>query len=486
MHSSATAQRPAAINIPPLPCLILGGALLIAAEMRWGIGLLAWVAPVPLFYYLARGGRHLWLFVTLLIALNLAVAKIITPPLSYGFVPMFAVPAALGTWFSYWIWGMVRQRAGAAWALYTFPAIVVVLEWLQPNFSPLGVWGGLANTQLENLVLLQTAALFGTAGIAFLMSWAAVLLAEMLIAGRVWPWRSHLIAFAIAMVAAYGYGSVRLYNYQPGPQLLVATVASNLVISGPAQMPAEAQLRAFDESLLQRSEQAAKQGARLIVWNEVASVVGREQEPQLVERVRTLARNYQTHIVMAYGVLLSTEPFLFENKYQWIRPDGSTAETYLKHHPVPGEGSIKGEAPLRVIETDFGKVAGAICYDYDFPAMAREHGRLGAGLVVLPSSDWRGIDPIHTQMTRVRAIEGGFSLLRSVRAAASAGFDGYGRVRGWSNYFERADGIMLTSLPTTPVVTLYRVAGDLLVYLCIVLLAVVGVVVWKERGHDAR
>jgi apolipoprotein N-acyltransferase len=61
----------------------------------------------------------------------------------------------------------------------------------------------------------------------------------------------------------------------------------------------------------------------------------------------------------------------------------------------------------------------------------RWHARQGAELVVLPSSDWRGIDPAHTLMTRVRAIEGGFSLVRSARWAASGAFDARGRVRGW-------------------------------------------------------
>lgn len=67
--------------------------------------------------------------------------------------------------------------------------------------------------------------------------------------------------------------------------------------------------------------------------------------------------------------------------------------TYQKHHPVPGEPSIRGTEPLRVLARPYGRVGGAICYDYDFPALAREHARLGADLVVVPSSDWRGIDP---------------------------------------------------------------------------------------------
>ena len=61
-------------------------------------------------------------------------------------------------------------------------------------------------------------------------------------------------------------------------------------------------------------------------------------------------------------------------------------------------------------QTAFGPAAGAICYDYDFPYLGLENARLNPSLVVLPSSDWKGIDSIHAQMASVRAIEGGYSL----------------------------------------------------------------------------
>jgi len=86
-----------------------------------------------------------------------------------------------------------------------------------------------------------------------------------------------------------------------------------------------------------------------------------------------------------------------------VEPEALIAE-YGPSVPVPGEPSIRGEGPLRILDRPYGKVGGAICYDYDFPAIAREHARGGADLVVVPSSDWRGIDPVHTFMARVRAV----------------------------------------------------------------------------------
>lgn len=474
------------LPISPLALLSLGAILAALTQMRWGVSWLAWFAPIPWLYYLLhyRQWRHQgWLLLAITISSSLAVAKIVTPPISYGFVPLFALPMAIGLWLLFLLWSALRQRVGAAWGVYAFPALMVVAEWSQYQYSDFGSWGALANTQLDNLVLLQIVAVTGLAGIAWLISWGAVLAAEIWHSRSLSPWRWHLVAFILALAASHSYGTLRLDGEQPGSRVLTATIASKLIITDPQSPPDETTLQAYEADLLARSAKAAQHGAKVIVWNEAASIVTKSREPVLVEQVRTLARETQTHIVMAYAVPISTTPFLFENKYHWIRPDGTIAETYFKHHPVPGEGSVKGTEPLRAIDTEFGKVAGAICYDYDFPAMARQHGQLGVGLVVVPSSDWAGIDPIHTQMTRLRAIEGGFSVLRSVRSATAAGFDAHGRVRGWSGYFEAPDGILLTTLPVGQLPTLYRQWGDWLVYLSLGLLGVITALAWRCRSE---
>jgi apolipoprotein N-acyltransferase len=79
---------------------------------------------------------------------------------------------------------------------------------------------------------------------------------------------------------------------------------------------------------------------------------------------------------------------------------------------------------------------------------------------VVPASDWRGIDPYHTQMARIRAIEGGFSVVRPVRWATSGAFDAYGRQRAAMSHFEENERVMLATVPTTPAPTLYASIGD--------------------------
>jgi len=47
--------------------------------------------------------------------------------------------------------------------------------------------------------------------------------------------------------------------------------------------------------------------------------------------------------------------------------------------------------------------SGAICYDYGFPAIARDNAQDGAGVALVPASDWRGIDPEHGRMAMMNA-----------------------------------------------------------------------------------
>jgi apolipoprotein N-acyltransferase len=165
-------------------------------------------------------------------------------------------------------------------------------------------------------------------------------------------------------------------------------------------------------------------------------------------------------------VPLSAQPLRFENKYRWLRPDGTIDHTYFKHHPAPGEPALVGTGRLPIVNSELGRLGGALCYDYDFPALASEHGAAGVDLVALPSSDWRGIDPIHTQMAALRAIEQGVSIVRSTRFGLSAGIDPFGRLRARQSSFDARSRVLLLALPEHGIATFYRSWGDLLVYAC--------------------
>lgn len=482
------ALRPLAARVPPLALLGAGIALTTLGELRWGVPALAWIAPVPFLLYLrARSGwrARLVLLGAVLVALHLQVAKIVTPPLSYAFVPAYAVPLALVDGLVLVLADALRRRASDRWGLYAFPAATALAEVACYRLSPAGTWGIAANSQIGNLPLLQLAALLGPSAIGFLVAWTASLAALLLASPAPRRFARDAALLGAALVATPLLGAWRLAAHQ-GRTVTVAGVVADLGPT-PAGFPDDAALAANTDALFARSERAAASGARVVVWNEAATVVRAAEEPAFLARGAALARARGVDLVLAYAVPLSAAPGAFENRYAWLSDQGELLETYEKHHPVPGEGSVAGTAPLRALDRPYARAAGAICYDYDFPAMGLGHARLGAGLVVVPSSDWLGIDPFHTEMARLRAIEGGFSVVRPVRWATSAAFDAYGRARATLPFFEENDRILLATVPVEPVRTLYGRIGDsiALAYGAILLGALAAALRARSGARDA-
>ena len=481
--------RPALMTLlSPRQWLLLGIVFTALVGMRWNVGWLAWVMPVPFLLYLrsARGWRaQLWLLAALQVGVFLQILKMITEPVPWPMAALFSVPLALGSWAAYAAFEGLRRRLGDGWGLLLFPALVIALEWLGWRWSAFGSWGALANTQVDNLPLLQTTALVGLAGPALLLSLVAAWLAVVIAAERPIRWWRSGATIALLVLIAHAWGSYRLHQPAEGPQITVAGVVSDLAL-GAEGIPSAERLRAATDELFARTRRAAQRGARLVVWNEGATLVHGTDEAAFLRRGTALAQMLGVDIVMAYVVPLDGMA-RFENKYAWVTSEGGIAETYFKRQPVPGEGAIKGTAPLQVLDRPYGRVAGAICYDYDFPALGLRHAALGAGLVVVPSSDWRGIDPYHARMASIRGIEGGFSVLRPVRWATSGAFDAYGRSRASLSHFEANDRILLASLPVQRVPTLYARSGDLLpmVALSMVLLASLRATFGGRRGRPA-
>lgn len=441
--------------------LVAGAVLVWLAFMRFGIGELGWVAWAPLLVFVHQRGSlkaHLALLGVLLVAMHFVIAKMVTSELSYAVVPMFAVPGALASFLALGVAGAAHRRLGVRWGVYTFAALTVVTGWAQYTFSPGSSWGALAHTQLHNAPLLQLAALTGLGGITFLVAMGSALAAATWSSGFSTV-RRDVAAFVLLVVLALGYGQLRLASPAPGPSLLVGGVVGPVTHDDFKRgMTDVDSLRRYDDELFARSKQAADLGARAVVWNEAATLVTTGGEEALLARARAFAMERQVLLMVAYGTALSLQPFRWQNQYRVFLPDGSEADRYLKRHPVPGDGDEQGTVHARVLSFEGVQLTGAICYDYGFPGIARDNARDGAGLVLVPSSDWRGIDPQHGRMATLNAIAAGVSMVRPVRRAVSVAVDQYGRTLGALAADE--GGVMVARVPGGRVETLYARTGE--------------------------
>jgi apolipoprotein N-acyltransferase len=447
-------------KLNPWLLLAAGSALLIASQTRWGVGALAWLAPVPWLAALRvrHDRRFLWAFTgTALVAWVLATLKIVTQPVPAAIALGYGVPLAIVHLPPYFLWSALARRGRAGLAIAAFAASSALLEWAQAELTPFGVWGAMPSTQIGQLAIVQLVSLVGMPGLSFLMHAVAAA-----IEAAVFAKLDRRIGWSLAAVTAASllWGSVRAVAPIDGPEARIALLRTDSTVGGLPIPPAE-RLRRDHETLLERTRAAAAAGAQLVIWPEAANLILPDDEQLYMTEASATAREHEVELVVSYIMLVSTDPIVYENRARWFAPNGSERTAYLKYHPVPGEPAVKGDAPAPTLATTIGLATLAICYDYDFPALVRVHARSAAGLVALPSSDWRGIDPIHTEMAAMRAVEGGFSIARSTRFGLSAGIDAHGRLRAQLSTNETREPFLMTALPTQRIATLYASLGNL-------------------------
>lgn len=440
--------------------------------MRYSLAEAGWITFAPFLAYLHAGGtirRHLTLLTVLLIAFVATISKMATPEIPWAPpVPMFAVPLAFAYFLILAVASAAHRRLGTRWGIYTFATMTVVMGWAQYTFTPGSSWGALAHTQLDNLPLVQLAALTGIGGITFLVAFASGLAAAAWTRG-LRAIRVDLTLFAVVLGSVLLYGQLRLGKPAPGPVVRIGGVVSPVThVEFRTAYENVDNLRQFDNELFARSARAVDLGASVVVWNEMATVVSVTGESALTSRAQAFAQDRGVLLLMAYGVVTSTSPFHDVNKYRIYLPDGTLADEYVKRHPVPGDPDDVGLAHARVVTFGGTNYGGAICYDYGFPAIARDNAIDGADVVLLPSSDWRGIDPEHGRMALLNAVAVGLPMVRPVRAATSIASDQYGRLLGSMRADPQADGVLVVAVPSERVPTLYARTGEFVPYIALV------------------
>jgi apolipoprotein N-acyltransferase len=456
--------------------------------MRGSLPELGWIAFAPfLVFAQGRGSRwrHLALFGALAVGLLAALSKMKTGEIPWLPVPMFAIPFSISYFVAVMVAGAAHRRLGPRWGVYMFAATAVVLSWLQYRFTPGSSWGALAHTQADNLPFVQLASIAGIAGMTFLVAMGSGLAAAAWSSG-LRAIRVDLAIFAVVLAGALLYGQIRLGHAAPGAPASIAAVVSPMTRQD-FQVVASAGIdlvRPFDDELFRRTALAVERGAKVVVWNEMATIVTTSGERALAARGQAFARDHAVMLVMAYGVFDSLQPPHETNKYRVYLPDGSLADEYLKRHPVPGDRETVGHAHARAVRFDGVSYAGGICYDYGFPEIARDNATDGADVALVPASDWRGIDPLHGRMALVNAVAVGLPMVRPVRGATSIASDAYGRLLGSLRADGVTDGVLVARVPAARVPTLFFKTGDLLPFAALAFCLVVLGKVWGKRRRS--
>jgi apolipoprotein N-acyltransferase len=240
------------------------------------------------------------------------------------------------------------------------------------------------------------------------------------------------------------------------------------------------------DGLLTRSREAAQAGAKIVAWSEAAAFVFKEDEAELLERGRQLAMEERIYLEIGMVSLLPRREYPFnENRSILFGPDGKMLWDYPKTSVVPGDGNEPGPGAVPTVDTPYGRLAVLICFDGDFPSLARQAGRAGADILLLPSSDWDVADRPHADMAVLRAVESGMSVVRPTRQGFSSMLDPLGRTLAFGpDYFSDQVPTLIGTVPTKGQATIYETIGDAVPLASIlILLASGGVAIGRSIGQ---
>ena len=497
---------------PALGLGAVGGALLAVAFPMIDWGPVAWIALVPVFFAAfgrgtGRAFRVGWIagFVFFLATLYWLVLTIgtytnLSPLVSVG--PLVLLCAFLALGFGIFTAGCERARRAGVGLAIVAPPLWVAVEYVRTYILGGFPWVSLGYSQYEATYLVQFVEWTGVYGLS-----ALIVLVNVLVYGAVRrglagepPSTRGMLAVTALLLALVGFGYWRVGEIATHPakgSIRVGFIQGN-VAQDVKWDPA------YQEGTIDHYEKltrdAVADGAELVVWPETAAPFFFQEEGELRDRILGLAKRLHVWLVVGSPAFSFEEGrrLRLHNRVYLVDPDGNAPQAYDKMELVPfgeyvplkslfffvdkvveGVGDFKaGHEPV-VFHTNRGNFGTLICYEGIFPGLTRRFVAGGADFLVNITNDaWFGRTSApyqHLAMATLRAIENRVPLVRVANTGFSAMVDADGTIRWRTGLFEsdwRVDTISWTGIPT-----FYARFGDVFVYGCLVLVAVVAVVV---------
>lgn len=476
--------------------LVIFGLLNVFASGHWTVAAATWIAPVfALRYLYVSQERRKFLRFYLVYWITLAIpwygATPIFGPAHFIFMAVNALIAVIPYGVDRWLSPRLRRNGRLPFiATLIFPLAGTTLEFLSSSASPLGNFGATGYSQYGIPVLTQLTAVTGMLGLTFLVSWFPAVVN--------WAWdngfdwarvRAGVAAFAVFMLAVIGYGTLRLATAPAvGSQETVRVASFTLVenhIGDLNTLLEEEGVAAYRQATqpvhdqyLRMTATAVADGANIILWPELA-IVGVEEDVQAtIAQGQALAQEAGVYLAMPVFIAFPDSDRTEENKLYVAGPDGRIVIEHVKYGGNLLEGTLKGSGEIQVVETAYGNLAGIICWDTNYPNIVRQVGQQQADLLLSPSKEWDGINPMHAEMAVFRAIENGVAVIRQTDEGLSIVVDGYGRTLATGEGLADSGNDLLVEVPTSGPATLYPSVGNLVGILATAGFVVMAVYAW--------
>ena len=346
---------------------------------------------------------------------------------------------------------------GAAFFVYPFTlaSAWALLEWLQTQ-TWLGVpFMRMALSQCSFLPMIQSAVLLGSLFTGFLIAlvngFFAVAYIELKKQKQINRYAIGALSIALSiMMLNLAFGIIRLSYYtDTGEQVHVALIQGNIA-SGDKWLDNSVYDSVALYDKLTR-EAFAEYGPDIVLWPETVINVTLKSNPVLIDLVSKTATETETVILTGtFDRRLNDQTGAVEtyNAICAFYPDGSVGDvSYYKRHPVPfGEylpmadimeiilpmlanmnvfsSDITPGTESALIQTEFGKIGGLVCFDSIYETLTIASIRDGAQIIGLVTNDswYRDSAAVyqHNKHAQLRAVETGRYVARAANTGISS------------------------------------------------------------------
>ena len=371
-----------------------------------------------------------------------------------------------------------------------FACLWTALEWWQAHSGWSGVpWARLALGQANMVPILQSATLFGSYFITFLIVLVNGLLAYLLLNPS-----KRVLCGALAAGVFLGnltFGAIRMATFtDDGETLKAAAIQGN---QSSLEYWSFSTMSDVMEVYGDLSREAAAEGAEIIVWPETCIPANIDRSASVYRYVTELAEECGVPILCGLFTQVEEGSPADYNSIVVALPDGTIHDTvYNKRNPVPfGEfvpfrklvmTLVPPLAEINTLDEDIpagedsvvfvlkeGNVGSLICFDSIYERNALDSIANGARLLAVSTNDsWfrdsRGVWMHHAQ-SQLRAIETGRYVVRSANTGVSSVINAKGEVL--ESLGALKTGYVLEEVRLSDRVTVYSVIGDVFAYLCI-------------------
>ena len=373
-----------------------------------------------------------------------------------------------------------------------FACLWTVLEWWQAHSGWSGVpWARLAIGQAETVLHLQSAAIFGSYFITFLIVAVNGILAYLFLHPQ-----KRILCGTLAAALCFGnlcFGAIRIATVKDeGTTIQAAAIQGN---KGSLENWSLGSMDEVMEVYGSLSREAAEEGADLIVWPETCIPANIDRQGWVYDYVTGLSRECGVPILCGLFTRVAEGSEADYNSIVVALPDGTVHDTvYNKRNPVPfgefvpfrhlvmtlvpplaeintlAEDIPAGEDSV-VFDLAVGQVGSLICFDSIYERNALDSISNGAQLLAVSTNDsWftdsRGVWMHHAQ-SQLRAIETGRYVVRSANTGVSSIINDRGEVL--ETLAPLKTGYVMDEVTLSERATVYSTIGNLFAYACIAL-----------------